>query len=251
MKKYFITTYLLWASQFIFSQSIVIDPGAVIDVGVGADICAGTYGNISGQLTGGGTQCNQFPLPVELSLFTASAKNQEVNLYWKTETEVNNFGFEIERSPFNSKSIEDWAKIGFVTGNGNSNSPKEYFYTDDKLIGGSKFKYRLKQIDNDGQFEYSDVVEIEVFPDKFALFQNYPNPFNPTTLIKYQLPRESKVNIKIYNILGEQVVDLVNEIKQAGVYEIEFNAKNLPSGTYIYRISAERFFDTKKMLLIR
>jgi hypothetical protein len=251
MKKYFIVTFLLAISQSIYSQSIVIDGGAVIDVGPGADICAGTYGNITGTLTGNGTQCSQFPLPVELSVFNASVGNNKVNLYWKTESEINNFGFEIERCLFNSQSGEGWTKMGFVTGHGNSNSPKEYFYTDDKLIGGSKFKYRLKQVDNDGQFKYSDVVEIEVIPDKFALFQNYPNPFNPTTAIRYQLPKESKVSIKIYDILGEQILELVNETKQAGIYIVELNAKDLPSGTYIYRISAGSFTQTKKMILLK
>ena len=100
---------------------------------------------------------------------------------------------------------------------------KNIHYTDKNLIGGSKFQYRLKQIDNDGQFEYSDVVEVELVPTEYALYQNYPNPFNPTTKIRYQLPKESKVVIKIYNILGSEVMELLNEQKEAGVYEVEFN----------------------------
>ena len=111
--------------------------------------------------------------------------------------------------------------------------------------------YRLKQVDNDGQFEYSDIVEVGFVPNKFELYQNYPNPFNPETKIRYQLPNESKVVIKIYNILGSEVMELVNDKKEAGVYEAEFNASNLSSGTYIYKISADDFVQTKKMILLK
>ncbi|MCC6255841.1 MAG: T9SS type A sorting domain-containing protein, partial [Ignavibacteriaceae bacterium] len=144
-----------------------------------------------------------------------------------------------------------WEKIGFVNGNGNSNSPKDYLFVDKNFIGGSKFNYRLKQIDNDGQFEYSEMVEVQVVPNKFELYQNYPNPFNPSTKIRYQLPNESKVVIKIYNILGSEVMELVNSKKEAGVYEAEFNAASLSSGTYIYKISADNFVQTKKMILLK
>jgi hypothetical protein len=233
-------------AKLLFAQSsVVYEAGTIIEVQAGADFCADNV-TIQGTYTGTGTLCNG-PLPVELTLFTAKVKDNKVNLYWKTETEVNNFGFDIER-----KTNEGgWYKISFVKGNGNSNSPKEYFYTDDKLIGGSKFQYRLKQVDNDGQFEYSDIVEVEIIPDKFALFQNYPNPFNPSTIIRYQIPKESKVNIKIYDVLGAQIMELVNETKVAGVYEVVFDAKNLTSGTYIYRITANLFVENKKMILLR
>ena len=239
--------FFLFVTQFVTAQSIVIDAGASIDVGIGADLCAGTYGNITGTLTGGGTQCGQLPLPVELTTFSATVKDYLVNLYWKTETEINNYGFEIERK---SKECE-WKKINFVGGYGNSNSPKEYSYVDKNPIGGSKFQYRLKQIDNDGQSEYSDAVEVEVVPTEFALYQNYPNPFNPTTTIRYQLPKESEVAIKIYDMLGSEVLELLNEQKEAGIYEVEFNADNLSSGTYIYRIIADNIVQTKKMILLK
>jgi len=243
----------IFACQFVFAQSsVVYEAGTIIEVQGGADFCTDNV-TIQGTYSGTGTLCNG-PLPVELTLFTAEVKENKVNLYWKTETEVGNFGFEIERALINPKSTiqnSQFRKIGFIGGHGNSNSPIEYSFTDDKLFGGSNFKYRLKQIDNDGQFEYSDIVEVGVVPDEFALFQNYPNPFNPTTTIRYQLPKESKVNIKIYDILGEQVMELVNETKQAGVYEVEFNAQNLPSGTYIYRIITEGFTETKKLLLLK
>jgi hypothetical protein len=223
---------------------MVFDAETNIDVGIGADICADVV-TINGTYSGGGTLCNG-PLPVELVSFNALLVKNNVELNWKTETEVNNYGFEIERSINNN-----WKKIGFVEGHGNSNSPKFYSFTDKIPVGGSKFQYRLKQVDTDGKYEYSDIVEVEMLPDKFALFQNYPNPFNPTTTIRYQLPKESKVVLTIYDILGEKVTELLNENIEAGVYEIEFNAKSLPSGTYIYRISAENFVETKKMILLR
>ena len=187
-----------------------------------------------------------FPLPVELSYFNANISGSVVNLNWRTETEVNNYGFDIER-----KANKDWEKIGFVQGNGNSNAPKEYSFEDDELYGGSEFQYRLKQIDTDGQFEYSDIVEVEITPDKFTLFQNYPNPFNPITTIRYQLPTQSKVVITVYDFLGAEVMSLVNEIKEAGFYEEGINAVGLASGAYIYRIVAGDFVATKKMILIK
>lgn len=187
------------------------------------------------------------PLPVELSSFTVNILGNYIQLLWSTETEKNNYGFEVQRKIENS----DWIAIGFINGYGNSNSPKEYSFKDNRLIGGSKFQYRLKQIDNDGQFEYSDVVEAELVPTEFALYQNYPNPFNPSTTIRYQLPKESKVVIKIYNVLGSEVMELLNEQKEAGIYEVEFNAETLSSGTYVYKIASDNFVQTKKMILLK
>ena len=183
-------------------------------------------------------------LPVELTSFTASISANEVNLTWQTATEVNNYGFEVER-----KSSTSWQKIGFVQGNGNSNSPKEYSYVDKDPIGGRKFQYRLKQIDDDGKYEYSKIVEVEVITNEYVLYQNYPNPFNPVTTVRYQLPKESKVVIRIYNILGSEVMEILNEQKEAGIYEVEFNPSDLPSGVYFYQLKAEDFIETKKTVL--
>ncbi len=144
-----------------------------------------------------------------------------------------------------------WENIGFVVGHGNSNSPKTYSFTDDSPLGGSKFQYRLKQIDTDGKYEYSDEIEVEIIPSKFALYQNYPNPFNPSTKIKYQIPEVSFVTLKVYDVLGKEVAALVNEEKQAGNYEVEFNAINLPSGIYFYRLQTGNFVATKKMVLMK
>jgi hypothetical protein len=141
--------------------------------------------------------------------------------------------------------------IGFIEGHGNSNSPKQYSFTDKNLIGGSRFSYRLKQIDNDGTFEYSDEVEIMLIPTIFELVQNYPNPFNPTTKIKYRLPTSSKVTLKIYNVLGNEVITLLDDEKEAGTYEFIFNAGDYSSGVYIYSLQAGSFVETKKMVLLK
>jgi hypothetical protein len=188
------------------------------------------------------------PLPVELSSFTGNYSNSEVMLNWKTVTEVNNYGFNIERR------IEagEWIDVGFVSGSGTSNSPKEYSYTDKNIfVGRSKFQYRLKQIDNDGSFEYSDAVEVEVVPTRFELSQNYPNPFNPITTIRFSLPQETNLKINLYNMLGEKIQTATEGIYQAGYYNISFNASSLPSGTYIYRIESDNFIESKKMILLK
>jgi len=190
----------------------------------------------------------EYPLPVELTLFTVKVINKNVKLEWQTETEINNHGFDIERKVGN----ENWIKIGFEQGYGNSNSPKYYTFTDNKVIGGNKFKYRLKQIDNDGTFEYSNEIEIHMIPTTFIIYQNYPNPFNPSTTIKYEVAIATKVEIKIFNISGIEILTLFNEYKDIGIYETVFNASELPSGVYFYRVYfVGHFSQTKKMILVK
>lgn len=197
------------------------------------------------------SELSAIPLPVELSSFTASSNQNVVNLKWQTTTEVNNYGFEIERASSSTMPLQVWEKIGFVNGNGNSNSPKTYSFNDYNPSGGSKFLYRLKQIDNDGQFEYSYAVEVEIVPKEFALYQNYPNPFNPTTKINYCVPFDSRVAIYIYSITGELVSELVNDNIETGTYSIDFNGSNLASGMYIYKMAAGSFVKTYKMMLMK
>ena len=188
-----------------------------------------------------------YPLPVELSFFTGTVNGKNVELHWRTETEVNNYGFDILRRA----QDDEWITLGFVDGHGNSNSPKNYYFTDNNPSGGSKFGYRLKQIDNDGTYEYSDIVEVEFVPTEFALYQNYPNPFNPSTIIKYSLPQESEVRINVFDILGNEVINLVSEKMEAGTYDVSFEGSNLVSGIYIYQMQAGEFSSTKKMLLMK
>ena len=188
-------------------------------------------------------------LPVELSSFTAKVlKSSDVQLDWRTETEVNNFGFDIERK----SQSESWSKIGFVPGHGNSNSIKNYVFKDNNISGSGKLQYRLKQIDNDGSFEYSDVVEVNIAsPENYALEQNYPNPFNPSTLIKFSLLEPGLVKLKIYNLLGQDVVTLVNKYMNEGTHEVNLDMTRYPSGIYIYKLDASGFSDTKKMIYLR
>jgi len=234
-------------AKIIFAQStMVYEPGTTIEVTTGADICADNV-MIQGTYTGIGTLCSG-PLPVELTLFSATLVKNGINLFWKTETEVDNYGFNIEKRI----NKGEWSNIGFVEGHGNSNSPKEYSYTDNDLFsGGSKFQYRLKQVDTDGSFEYSDVVEVEVVPDQYELSQNYPNPFNPSTTIRFSLPKQTQLKINIYNMLGEQVATIAEGMYESGYHKVTFNASNLPSGTYIYRLESSNFVQVKKMILLK
>lgn len=197
-------------------------------------------------------------LPVELSSFTAKLVNKQVLLRWRTESEVNNYGFEVQKLEANSLESE-WESIVFVEGYGNSNSPKEYLYADNNLIGESKILYRLKQIDNDGKFEYSKSVGIEILPNEYALFQNYPNPFNPVTKIGFRIPEKSEVTITVYDILGNKIMDLLKDQKSAGDHVVNLNMENQPSGIYFYTIIASNpddksinyFFESKKMTLLK
>lgn len=189
-------------------------------------------------------------LPVELSSFTVRTNNNRVDLNWETATEVNNFGFEVERTS-KDPGNNDWAKIGFVEGAGNSNSKMTYSFVDQSVSIG-KYIYRLKQIDINGSCSYSDEIEVNLeLPSEFKLGQNYPNPFNPVTKIAYQLAADSKVVVKVYNILGAEVATLVNEEKAAGSYDVVFDGSNLSSGIYIYSIQAGDFTATKKLTLLK
>ena len=199
------------------------------------------------------------PLPVELTSFTASVINNSVVLNWVTATELNNYGFEVERASFSASSLRVWEKIGFVNGNGTTTSPNNYSF-EDKIITSGKpayrsgtYSYRLKQIDNDGQFEYSKTIEVDINGvNKFELSQNYPNPFNPGTVIEFLLPEDaSNVRLSIFNVLGEKVSELVNSALQAGRYRFQWNAQNESAGIYFYELRADNFVSIKKMNLLK
>ncbi len=208
-----------------------------------------TVGNLS-SFSSFAIGSNTNPLPVELSSFTGlyNKLQNQVVLKWKTATEINNYGFEIQRRDNNN-----WVKIGFVNGAGNSNSPKEYTFTD-KVMSADSYSYRLKQIDVDGKFEYSSVVEVAIdeFPNDYVLRQNYPNPFNPVTTIKFEFNTATKASLKVYDILGKEINTLFNGVAETGkVYEVEFNAGNLASGIYFYILSTPEKTLYKKMLLMK
>jgi hypothetical protein len=187
------------------------------------------------------------PLPVELSSFSAVILKDGVKLKWRTETEVSNYGFEILRSAQN----DIWDVLGFVQGHGNSNSPKEYSFIDENVTEG-KYSYRLKQLDTDGNFEFSKIIEIDLgTPQRFELSQNYPNPFNPVTTIKYVLIEPGKVRLTVFNPLGEEVAALVDDFKEAGVHTVNFIASSLISGVYIYKLENAGYILSRKMILLK
>ncbi len=187
-------------------------------------------------------------VPVELSSFIASVNEKDVILSWQTATELNNSGFDVERTEAN----EEWEKVGFVSGNGTSTEINSYTFADKDVPFGT-YNYRIKQIDFDGTYEYfilEDEVEISS-PGNFVLLQNYPNPFNPTTTIKYSVVEKTFVRLIIYDVAGSEVAVIVNKEQKAGEYEIDFNAGNLTSGVYFYRLQTGNFVETKKMILMK
>jgi Secretion system C-terminal sorting domain len=191
-------------------------------------------------------------LPVELTSFTGTVRGTNVSLTWKTATEVNSSAFQIER-----RTASDWKKIGELKAAGTSNAPREYSYVDDmENIGSGNILYRLKTVDNNGSYKYSAEVEVTAIPQAYELKTNFPNPFNPETKIQYALPGNAKVRLVVYDIIGRQVAELVNEEQNAGYYEKTFSGSNLSSGLYFYRITAQAqgknvFSQVKKMLLVK
>ncbi len=212
-------------------------------------------GILSGTIANAVLSDGAYLLPVELSTFTAKTSEDKVELTWCTKTEVNNFGFEIQRALMENNTDKSLAfdKIGFVQGHNVSYSPKVYTFIDETVSRGSKYSYRLRQVDNDGTSTYSEIIEVQAgaIPGRFTLNQNYPNPFNPATSISYELANDGYVSLIVYDVLGKVVKSLVSEQKQAGRYTATCNASNLPSGIYFYTLKAGDFTSTKKMLLLK
>ena len=186
-------------------------------------------------------------IPVELVSFTAVQNQNNITLRWSTASEINNAGFEVQRA----QGSDIFSVIGFVTGNGTSTENNDYSYTD-IVTNPGLYRYRLKQIDLDGKFKYSDAINLDVIVTDFSLEQNYPNPFNPSTKIKFQIPELSFVSLKVFDILGNEITTLVNGQIPAGSYEVEFiDNGELTSGIYVYQLSVGKFTATKKMLFIK
>lgn len=190
-------------------------------------------------------------VPVELTSFTANFVNGTTKIHWQTATELNNLGFEIERI-FIDEETTNWIMVGFVEGNGTTTENSQYSFEDKSFDKFGTYKYRLKQIDNDGKFEYSQEIEVVVEqPGEFSLNQNYPNPFNPSTLITFSIAEVGLTKLTIYNSLGQVVAQPVNEILESGYYQISFDASNLSSGSYYYRVESGSFTSIKKMILMK
>jgi hypothetical protein len=190
-------------------------------------------------------------VPVELTSFTANVVGSDVRLNWSTATETNNQGFQVERS-----SGSEFVQIGFIDGHGTTTEIQNYSFIDKSLEAGV-YSYRLKQVDFDGTFDYSNVVEIEIgAPQIFTLEQNYPNPFNPSTKINFNLAVDSKVNLGIYDVLGQELATMINGNLRAGTHEIDFSGQGMNSGVYFYKLTATgvngaSFTDVKKMILTK
>ena len=185
-------------------------------------------------------------VPVELTSFSANVSDGNVILNWTTATELNNSGFEVER-----KAGGEFQTIAFVLGNGTTTEQHNYSYADNNLNSGS-YTYRLKQVDYDGTFAYSNEVNVEITtPVKFELSQNYPNPFNPTTKINFSIPQNSEVTLTVFNVLGQKVKTLVQGFMEAGKHTINFDASGFNSGIYLYKLEAGNFSEVRKMTLLK
>ena len=220
----------------------------------GKIVVAGEYYNVGYSFILGRYTGSSGPLPVELSSFTGHANGMNAELQWATTTEMNNRGFEIERRSVNNdqSTMNSWAGVGFVSGAGASNAPREYGFTDRNLSPG-KYSYRLKQIDRDGNFRLSSAVELTItVPRELALAQNYPNPFNPSTTIEFTLPMDGKVSLKIFDAVGREVSTLVNgQLKAGELHRVVFDASGLSSGIYFSRLQYNDKKLMKKLLLVK
>lgn len=238
------------STDYFFEQSVWKNPGsgfgsictdwnyraANCGIGTAPGLCFALIGDI---------------VPVELTSFTATVVENNIELNWHTVTELNNSGFDIERKRANS----DWEKIGFVKGNGTTTEPNDYSFIDTN-ISDEKFVYRIKQVDYDGTYEYSKEVEIEFLGvTKFSLEQNYPNPFNPSTSIRYKVSGISHVTLKIFDVLGNEIATLVDEEKEPGNYEFDFQpgtlSRQMASGIYYYQLKSGKYLQTKKMIYMK
>jgi len=191
-------------------------------------------------------------VPVELTAFTTENVEGDVMIKWQTATEINNSGFEIQKSEMsNINGQAEWEKVTFVDGRGTTAEVTNYTYND-KVVKPATYFYRLKQIDFDGTISYSEEIKIDVNgPTEFALMQNYPNPFNPATTIKFTLPVKLDIVIAVYNSIGERVAEIFKGEMEEGYHEVKFDAANLSSGVYFYRFESKQFVDVKKMLLAK
>ncbi len=196
---------------------------------------------------GGGAE-NQ--LPVELTDFSSSVNGNTVILNWQTKTETNNYGFEIQKSVGNSQNSA-WEKVGFVNGKGTTTEKQTYSFKTLINQNLTRLQFRLKQIDLDGKFDYSNILEIQTKPNEFSLSQNYPNPFNPSTEIKFSLPVQGFISLKVYDLLGREVLTLVNGQKDSGNHSVKIDAVKLTSGVYFYKLTSGSFSQTRKMTIMK
>jgi len=189
-------------------------------------------------------------VPVELALFDALIEDGNVVLKWQTASETNNYGFEVLKSPLGNGEV-DWQRLGFVPGNGTTSETQTYSFVDKKPAPG-KWQYRLKQLDTNGDFSFSDVVTVQVsVPQKFVLYPNYPNPFNATTQISFNLPTDEHVRLDVFDVKGGLITTLFNQEMTAGYHSAEFTCDEQASGVFFYKIVAGDNIQVGKALLVK
>ncbi len=250
------------AVTFVSSTDLHLSGGSIGDYDLSGIPVALVTTDIDGQARSatnpymGADEHPEAPLPIQLASFTATARSNSIMLNWRTLSEINNYGFEVQRSADHASGFTSLPN-SFVAGNGTTNQPHDYSFTDNSVQAGSWY-YRLKQIDLDGTIHYSEPIQVngvtgvaENAPTAFSLAQNYPNPFNPSTTIRFEIAKPELVSLKVYDMLGREVATLANEQMSAGNYALSFNAAGLASGTYIYRLQAGSFVATKKMSLMK
>jgi hypothetical protein len=243
---------------FVSATDLHLSGGSIGDLDLIGTPIGGVTTDIDGDIRDsnspymGADENTSSPLPVELVSFLAVAKAKEALLTWKTITETNCRGFEIERRRA-STMAKDWESVAFISGAGTSNSPHEYSFTDMNLPYG-RYCYRIRQIDLDGKCVYYESNEIEVgtVPKVFALMQNHPNPFNPTTIVEFALEEDGFVTLKVHDMLGREVMTLVNDYRLAGIlHQATLNASRLSSGVYFYRLESKKNALVRKFLLLK
>ena len=248
--------FWLCASVTLGQSSVECQTGAAIEVQTGADVSADSIITNS-NYSGGGT-FNGGPLPVTMTAMSVQAAKNTATIIWRTESETENHGFEIERRSvgvYEGESVrgEAWQVVGFVQGAGTSSSPLDYSFVDQQVTPG-RHAYRIKQIDLDGSFTYTSSLEVEIglAPLEFALWQNYPNPFNPSTSIEFAIPADGHVTLKVFDLTGREVASLVNGQLKAGVrHQVLFDASGLASRSYIARIDHQNRYLTTKMSVVK
>ncbi len=235
-------TPLLFSQNFPGDKIYTVNALPSIDGNASSELLAGTYNGKVICFSGG-----LDATPVELTSFTAAVNYNDVTISWSAASQVNNKGYSIQKRTGN----QNYSDISFIKGDGTTTQSKSYNFVDKNVIPG-KYTYRLKQTDFDGAVHYSNEVNVDVsVPTEYSLSQNFPNPFNPSTTIKYSIVKDGFVSIKVYDILGREVKTLVNKNQAAGIYSINFNASDLPSGVYIYRINSGSFHQSKKMMILK
>jgi hypothetical protein len=245
----------LWDSNGVLISHPSIEYQSFTTDGSSGFIIGGVIDNftvVSQQVSKDGN-LGQVIIPVELTSFSASIISNKIELNWKTATETNNQGFQIERQEAQDERGEEWNSVGFVNGNGTTTESNSYSFVDNLTLDHNHtLYYRLKQIDFDGTFEYSNTIEVNFeLPKKFTLGQNYPNPFNSTTIINYEIPQVGRVRISLYNILGEKILTLFEGERSAGTYTINFSSDEVPSGIYFYCLETNSPRDVKKLTILK